>query len=207
MKISAHRFRPMDIVGGDLAVDFVNTVTNWDVAPSDWLDGYERLLEWAALTGRFDDAELAGLQRRAAADPKDAGAALARAKALRLALYEVLRAATDGRSPSSEAVEAFMIAWKQAALVSQLDLSAVPPRLDLDAAQAGLDIVAHRVAAAAMELLTDPRLARLKRCHGSRCGWLFVDTSKAGRRRWCDMTTCGNEEKARRYAERRRGTD
>jgi predicted RNA-binding Zn ribbon-like protein len=30
-------------------------------------------------------------------------------------------------------------------------------------------------------------------------GWYFVDTSKAGRRRWCDMSTCGNAEKARRH--------
>lgn len=38
---------------------------------------------------------------------------------------------------------------------------------------------------------------RLRAC--PRCGWLFVDRSKGGRRRWCSMTVCGNREKARRH--------
>jgi predicted RNA-binding Zn ribbon-like protein len=29
--------------------------------------------------------------------------------------------------------------------------------------------------------------------------WLFVDESKNGTRRWCDMTACGNRAKARRH--------
>ncbi|WP_127070567.1 CGNR zinc finger domain-containing protein [Pelagibacterium lentulum] len=38
---------------------------------------------------------------------------------------------------------------------------------------------------------------RLRAC--PRCGWLFVDTSRGGRRRWCSMQTCGNREKASRH--------
>jgi predicted RNA-binding Zn ribbon-like protein len=202
MRIAVHSFRPMDFVGGDLAVDFVNTATDWDVAPCDWLDGYPRLVEWAAMTGRFDPAELAALQR---IGDTDAAEALARAKALRLAIYDVLRAAADGRAPPADAAALVMDRWKQAAQVSRLDLSTVPPHLDVDVAQAGPDLIVHRVVASAMDLVTSERMSRLKRCHGSRCGWLFVDTSKAGRRRWCDMATCGNDEKARRHAARHRG--
>jgi predicted RNA-binding Zn ribbon-like protein len=32
-----------------------------------------------------------------------------------------------------------------------------------------------------------------------RCGWLFVDTSRGGKRRWCNMRICGNREKISRY--------
>jgi predicted RNA-binding Zn ribbon-like protein len=38
---------------------------------------------------------------------------------------------------------------------------------------------------------------RIRAC--SRCGWLFLDSSRGGRRRWCSMNTCGNREKARRH--------
>ena len=31
------------------------------------------------------------------------------------------------------------------------------------------------------------------------CGWLFLDTSRSGRRRWCSMQSCGNRAKARRF--------
>jgi predicted RNA-binding Zn ribbon-like protein len=38
---------------------------------------------------------------------------------------------------------------------------------------------------------------RIRACN--RCGWLFLDSSRGGRRRWCSMTTCGNREKASRH--------
>ena len=60
------------------------------------------------------------------------------------------------------------------------------------------------VAVDAVALLADEgRLARVRRCPGPSCGWLFLDTS--GRRRWCSMTTCGSRVKMRRLYERRRG--
>ncbi|WP_369324024.1 CGNR zinc finger domain-containing protein [Rhodanobacter denitrificans] len=42
--------------------------------------------------------------------------------------------------------------------------------------------------------------APLRRCANTRsCGWLFLDTSKNQRRRWCAMETCGTAEKMQRY--------
>ncbi|GAA5156166.1 CGNR zinc finger domain-containing protein [Pseudonocardia eucalypti] len=38
---------------------------------------------------------------------------------------------------------------------------------------------------------------RVRSC--GRCGWLFLDSSRGGRRRWCSMSTCGNREKATRH--------
>lgn len=43
---------------------------------------------------------------------------------------------------------------------------------------------------------TLPR-ARLHAC--PRCGWLFLDTSRGGKRRWCNMRICGNREKIARH--------
>jgi predicted RNA-binding Zn ribbon-like protein len=31
------------------------------------------------------------------------------------------------------------------------------------------------------------------------CGWLFMDDSKNGSRRWCSMRSCGNRAKAQRH--------
>lgn len=36
-----------------------------------------------------------------------------------------------------------------------------------------------------------------------RCGWLFLDKSKGGRRRWCSMAVCGTAEKVRAYRKRK----
>jgi len=204
MQIVSRPFTPHDLVGGDLAVDLVNTATDWDVAPRDWLDSYARLLSWAGLAGGGDPVELAELERRAAADPEQAAQALERVRAIREALYRVLRAAADHAEPPPEALADAEAAWRAAAEAMRLEVSPAGARLAVSLDKAGLDLIGLRAAQATMTLLTGERLGRLKRCGGPRCGWLFVDTSKAGRRRWCDMATCGNDEKARRHAEKHR---
>ncbi len=74
---------------------------------------------------------------------------------------------------------------------------------------AGGDVLARplwALARSAADLLTSPRLSRVRECPGEDgCGWLFLDTSKNGSRRWCSMQGCGSRAKARRYAGRRRG--
>ena len=59
------------------------------------------------------------------------------------------------------------------------------------------------------DLLVPPLVAlgtdrpRLRACGNRLCGWLFVDRSANGRRRWCDPKACGNRMKVRRYRARR----
>lgn len=58
------------------------------------------------------------------------------------------------------------------------------------------------VVRSATELLTSEDLSRLRSCDADDCDWLFVDRSRNRSRRWCDMNTCGNRAKARRFYER-----
>ncbi|WP_198925374.1 CGNR zinc finger domain-containing protein [Dictyobacter vulcani] len=45
----------------------------------------------------------------------------------------------------------------------------------------------------------------MKECPGNKgCGWLFLDTSKNGRRQWCSMQGCGSRAKRRRQYGRQR---
>ena len=45
---------------------------------------------------------------------------------------------------------------------------------------------------------------RLRVCANDQCRWIFYDSSRTGRRRWCDMATCGNRAKAARHRARQR---
>ncbi len=49
------------------------------------------------------------------------------------------------------------------------------------------------------DLLASGKLDRVRRCANPECGWLFLDDSRAGKRRWCSMSACGNRAKARRH--------
>ncbi|MFJ3487229.1 CGNR zinc finger domain-containing protein [Pseudomonas sp. NPDC090202] len=70
-----------------------------------------------------------------------------------------------------------------------------------DSLQAMTDGFISRLAVQAAALLTSPDILRLKVCGTPNCDWLFIDTSKNGRRRWCQMNVCGAREKARRALE------
>jgi predicted RNA-binding Zn ribbon-like protein len=67
-----------------------------------------------------------------------------------------------------------------------------------DAAQA-----LSAVARDAIDLLSGPLLARVRRCEGRDCTILFLDTSRPGTRRWCSMEVCGNQAKSAALRARR----
>ncbi len=63
------------------------------------------------------------------------------------------------------------------------------------------DLIAS-TARSALMLVSGASAERMKIC--GHCGWLFLDRSKNRSRTWCDMTVCGNRQKAsRHYAARR----
>jgi predicted RNA-binding Zn ribbon-like protein len=205
MKVVAHPFRPRDLVAVHPALDFVNTVTARDTpTPLDWLDSYGRLLEWAALAGATDAATLKRLRKLSADSPRSAAAALARARRIREALHQVFAALIDGEATPGASLAEIDAGWKKALgrahLVAHGDR--VEPRLEVK--RSGLELITDELVLRAIDLLRDFPKERARVCLGQQCGWLFIDTSKAGRRVWCDMATCGNVAKSQRHYARRR---
>ncbi|WP_310218026.1 CGNR zinc finger domain-containing protein [Neorhizobium sp. 2083] len=45
----------------------------------------------------------------------------------------------------------------------------------------------------------------MRECTGDNCGWLFIDHSKSGRRRWCSDATCGSLARVKRFRSRMKG--
>ncbi len=69
------------------------------------------------------------------------------------------------------------------------------------------DLAADVAAVALVALLrasARPAWSRVKACRGTDCGWVFVDASRNGSRRWCEMASCGNRAKTARFRARRR---
>jgi predicted RNA-binding Zn ribbon-like protein len=60
------------------------------------------------------------------------------------------------------------------------------------------------IARDAAELLASGRLEYVRACASKTCEWLFLDESKNHRRRWCDMTKCGNRAKVKRFYTRKK---
>jgi predicted RNA-binding Zn ribbon-like protein len=199
MRVSSHRFGPHDLIGGQLALDSVNTATAWDTEPVDWLAGYVNLAQWAELSGAADVREAGALRRLAAKHPRQAQRALRTFRGLRQCLQRCLTALALDRpiDPASlAALDKYRVsAVRHAKLIDTGGHVALCCELQASA----LDLPAHRVTLSAVDLLLQPPGSRLRVCAGHDCGWLFIDMSKSGRRRWCDMSTCGTADKMGRY--------
>jgi predicted RNA-binding Zn ribbon-like protein len=122
---------------------------------------------------------------------------VARARELREALRDLLVANAGGPSPAA--------AWET--IDRQARRSRVGLRFDerggaLRPEAAGVDGALGELVAAVAAAMADGSWARLKACLADDCRWAFVDRSRNGSRRWCDMRVCGNREKARAFRAR-----
>src|SRR5947207_2042443 len=55
---------------------------------------------------------------------------------------------------------------------------------------------------AVVDELAQGRPERFRICENDRCRWAFYDRSRPGTRRWCEMSSCGNQMKAARHRAR-----
>ncbi|WP_244097281.1 CGNR zinc finger domain-containing protein [Burkholderia ambifaria] len=200
--MEAHTFVARDFIGGHAVLDFVNTVTGRDDTPRDWLPDYDAYLAWLASATLLPALDLKRLAARTAEAPAAADRALRDAKGLREALFGIFDALAHRASPAAAYLATLEHAWRRA--VNRQRLVATAGRVAFGYApdtrgDADLHLPAELIALDAVKLLEAIPDGRLRMCAGQNCAWLFIDGSKTGRRKWCDMATCGNVAKARRH--------
>jgi predicted RNA-binding Zn ribbon-like protein len=207
------RFERFDLDGGHPVLDFTNTTNTVEQRGSgqddEYLGDYLDLLAWCHRTGFLPEAAIAELAQYAARHPKEAAAALEKARELREAVFGLLHAWLQGRPPPPEQLAIFNRHLRQALARAFLKEGSAPGRryaLDLERGQKPLEEIRLRLTQQAADLLTGLDSARLKICGNPTCGWLFLDTTRNGSRRWCDMAGCGNRAKAKRFYRRRKAS-
>jgi predicted RNA-binding Zn ribbon-like protein len=191
------------LCGGHPVLDLVNTLDNRFRAdgPTELLPNYQAVLAFMQQTELLDRAAVLTLTATA-----DAEAVAAAVRGLRETAAIVLYAVAEGTTPPPAAVQQLARHAQEAHQHQELlwcstdDTSKFVWRWR-SAAAAALPLWALALQTSA--LLTSDELRRLRTCQCETCRWLFLDTSKNHRRRWCDMKVCGNRMKARRYQARR----
>jgi len=196
----------VELVGGNLALDLVNTGSQREGGPfRERLHTYADLVTWAERVGLIGTEEGARLRTEAVARPDEAEQVLEQARSFRERVYRTFSAEVRGRAPSPEDLAALSEAAADAA--ARRVLAPEPDGYVFTwRAREGLDRLLWPVALSAANLLVSDDLARVKECATENCNWLFVDMSRNRSRRWCDMKDCGNRAKARRHYARSRGT-
>jgi len=184
----------------DLCLTFANTLS-WRgrPTPSESLQGIEDLLRWLAGSAKMPAAGIQAAVSRLDRHPAEAKVLFAAAIGLREAIYRIF-AARAASGPVND---------KDLALLNSA-LAEAPRRERLAQADGGFAWETKKITVSApgmlapvlwsaADLLTHAGRRRVRRCANNACLWLFVDESKAGTRRWCDMSSCGNRAKSRRH--------
>lgn len=136
-------------------------------------------------------------------DPQTTEADLELAVRLQAAIWSVADALIDRRPVPDGDREVLNELAAEPCLVPRL----LPDAIRTWVGDQGARSLMSSVARDAIDVFGGPRAARLKRCEGSRCSLLFVDTSRSGRRRWCSMERCGNRAKVAAHRRRRKESD
>jgi predicted RNA-binding Zn ribbon-like protein len=127
---------------------------------------------------------------------------LAHARTLREAIYQTIQRRLAGQQPGPGDL-AIINDWagrpQPRVWLTVGDRGRLRSRHDATTAAALLADLARD----AVDLLGGPLADRIRECNADDCALLFVDTSRARRRRWCSMAACGARAKMAAYRARR----
>lgn len=196
----------MNLVGGQLFLDFVNTVGSRRNSPTqgpavcdDKLRDYLDVVAWGRHTKLLSNAEAELLLRESGRLPKEASAVYRRALRLREAIYQVCQSVLSSAQPETGQLEVINLELLIARQAERFVRRKARFGFEWNAPSSALDRVLWFVTQSAVQWLTTGDLSRLRECGGEDCGWVFEDTSRNRSRQWCDMSDCGNRAKIRRF--------
>ncbi|RIV27717.1 hypothetical protein DYU11_05295 [Fibrisoma montanum] len=193
----------MDLTGGAACLDFVNTALNFDV-PVERLHTYNDLLVLTRRLSLLDDDTLAALERLAEDNTGQAERVLGKARQVRQSMLTVFSALVKGNSEdvTASALRAFNGDVNEALGKRGFSWQADKLVVGWERPKSELMLAVWIYSLSAYELLTTKDQKLIKQCGA--CAWYFLDETKNHRRKWCDMQTCGTNEKARRYYQRKK---
>jgi predicted RNA-binding Zn ribbon-like protein len=191
MNASPHVVEHDHVIDLDGALDFLNTLDLDDGQLLEHFESPSDAANWFVQHGLLHDDEAHGWS-----EPD-----LERVRDARAGLRAVVDAIAESRTPPTAAVQR----------VNEILDGRPMSRLVLED---GAVRVGHRhrgpasaealvpIAEAIVDEIAEGRPDRFRICDNDRCRWTFFDASPTGRRRWCDMKTCGNRAKAARHRAR-----
>ncbi|MGB5161067.1 MAG: ABATE domain-containing protein [Thermoanaerobaculia bacterium] len=201
MAETSHEF---EMTGGALCLDFANTLGDRPRSTEEHLGSYKDLLQFSRQAGSLPVEALDELEHLSEEYSRKATSAFRRAIKVRETLYRIFGCLACDQEPQLEDIR-FL----------NSELHRTLPQLEIRAKDGAFDWVwaGHAdafdrplwpVVRSAAELLASEDVTSVRECASETCSWLFVDRSRTRRRRWCDMSTCGNRAKARRHYQRRK---
>lgn len=181
--------------GGTLCLDFVNTVHHRKKKPrEDYLFHIHDLLAWGVKMGLLDKRAQQHLAARALEHPKQAARFYSAALNFRELLYAIFLSVSQGKKPDASSMKAFNNLFPEYFSGLTITQQKEGFRKTWNFPPDSFLTITSPIFMDAFELLLSDKLERIKECPN--CGWLFLDSTRNGKRRWCSMKNCGSNVKA-----------
>ncbi len=197
----------MPMVVGHLArlqtgLDFVNTLDLWPVS-HDHLDSPTAALDWLVEHDLMHREARLHLLAQYQASPAAGLEMLGRTRRVRQAMRGVLESAAARRAPDATDLDEMNRALRTHYIYELLPAT---DGVSLDHRHQGdpVDGAMARLAESIARELIQGDTSRLRICENPQCKWVFKDTSRTGKRKWCSMRSCGNRAKVARHRARRK---
>lgn len=188
----------------DLFVAFANTLELERGDAVDAIPDVDALLAWLRGHGLLSERGRAAETGRLGRDAAEAERRLERFRLLRELIHAIAVRTIDARPLTMAQVRDVNHILRHGVHYHQLRLDADRTRYALAQIGDRLDQARATIAGGLAQFLAEEDADRLRACANEGCRYLFIDRSPTGRRRWCDMRTCGNQAKAARHRARAR---
>jgi predicted RNA-binding Zn ribbon-like protein len=176
------------LVGDHPAMDLLNTIVRADGGLVDVWQGDEDVLGWLALTGLLESKVTPQFRR---------GALLAAARMLRDVARTLVLARKANKRLDLAPLNQFLAkgrSYDELVRTKSGELKVIRQH-NFTTPEALLAPLAESAA----ELLATADFDLVRHCEGVDCVLWFYDRTKAHRRRWCSMQTCGNRNKIAKF--------
>lgn len=190
--------------GGVLCLDFVNTIPDrYDGTNRDLLGDFHDLIYWAKKAKAIDEAGYKSFQKAMTKSKLHSTEFLSETKKLRDLIYSIFHPISHQQKVKPRDLAEFnKISSRYFPLLEVvMGTNGYSEQWNIESNH--FQLITAPIVKSARELLLSDKLLKVKEC--SNCGWLFLDTTKNGKRRWCSMEDCGSKMKALEWYYRKKG--
>lgn len=204
-KSSSQDWNQLQLIGGCLCLDFINTVDRQaDDYCDDYLNTYTDLVVWGQYAHILNDQEAKHLLELATQESELARQIHSESITFREVCYRAFSAVAVKNAATEQ--DLYLFNEFLSRTLACLQVTPVEQGFSWSWRESSdsLHLILWHVVRSAADLLTSNELHRVRICAAEDCNWIFLDTSRNRARRWCDMESCGNRAKAHRHYTRRK---
>ncbi len=194
----------LQLDGGCPVFDFTNTISNRnDPDYFDYLTKYDDFVEWINKIKLLPKGKMDAIAAFSKSHTRKSADTLRQIIEVREVVFKLFSSLAQQQKADRETVDAFNGFFSEALSNMRVEVGRKEVATSFIVSEKTiLKEPLYILVKNAFDILSTQSFDRIKEC--PTCRWLFLDTTKNGKRRWCNMQVCGSNDKARRYYHRKK---